>query len=140
MDREVLDLRYKSWLNTVKILISTLFNGERILCDHVFSSSASIHESCFTDISHEAATLLFGFPQVLVVVKSKKNSLDIFRLLDMYTAISENWPEIESIFGFESTAAVRSQALNLLIKRSESVLSVFSDFESMVHKDSSKFD
>ncbi|XP_068339982.1 exocyst complex component EXO70H1-like [Pyrus communis] len=138
MDREVLDLRYKSWLNTVKISISTLFNGERILCDHVFSSSASIRESCFTDISREAATLLFGFPQVLVAVKSKKNSLDIFRLLDMYTAISENWPEIESIFGFESTAAVRSQALNSLIKLSESVLSLLSDFESMVQKDSSK--
>ncbi|TQD93403.1 hypothetical protein C1H46_020992 [Malus baccata] len=140
MDQEVLDLRYKSWLNTVKISISTLFNGEQILCNHMFSSSTSIRESCFTVISREAATLLFGFPQVLVAVKSKKNSLDIVRLLDMYTAISENWPEIESIFGFESTAVVRSQALNLLIKRSESVLSVFSDFESMVHKDSSKFD
>ncbi|KAM0993990.1 hypothetical protein ACFX2I_009575 [Malus domestica] len=140
MDREVLDLRNKSWLNAVKISISTLFNGERILCDHVFASSASIRESCFTDITREAATLLFGFPQVLVAVKSKKNlpSLDIFRLLDMYTVISENWPEIESIFGFESTAAVRSQALNSLIKLSVSVLSLLSDFESMVQKDSSK--
>ncbi|TQE04025.1 hypothetical protein C1H46_010396 [Malus baccata] len=132
MDREVLDLRYISWLNAVKISISILFNGKRILCDHVFLSSASIRESCFKDISREAATLLFGFLQVLVAVKSKNNSLDIFRLLDMYTAISVNWPEFESIFGFKSTAAVLSQALNLLLKLSELVIYVFFDFESMV--------
>lgn len=139
MDREVLDLRIRSWLNAVKLSISTLFNGERILCDHVFASSASIRESCFTHISREAATLLFGFPQVLVA-KSKKSSssLDVFRLLDMYTSISERWPEIDSIFSFESTAAVRSQALNSLIKLSESVRSMLSDFESTIQKDSSK--
>ncbi|TQD88748.1 hypothetical protein C1H46_025708 [Malus baccata] len=141
MDREVLDFRITNWLSAVKISISTLFDGERILCDHVFASSASILESCFTHISSEAANLLFGFPQVLVAVKSKKNSpssLDIFRLLDLYTAISESWPEIEFIFGFESTAAVRSQALNSLIKLGESVRSLISDFESTVQKDSSK--
>ncbi|BFG36104.1 hypothetical protein CerSpe_223780 [Prunus speciosa] len=139
MDREVLDLRIRSWLNAVKMSISTLFDGERILCDHVFASSASIRESCFTHISREAATLLFGFPQVLVA-KSKKSSssLDVFRLLDMYTSISERWPEIDSIFSFESTAAVRSQALNSLIKLSESVRSMLSDFESTIQKDSSK--
>ncbi|CAB4284426.1 unnamed protein product [Prunus armeniaca] len=139
MDREVLDLRIRSWLNALKMSISTLFNGERILCDHVFASSASIRESCFTHISREAATLLFGFPQVLVA-KSKKSSssLDVFRLLDMYTSISERWPEIDSIFSFESTDAVRSQALNSLIKLSESVRSMLSDFESTIQKDSSK--
>lgn len=65
-------------------------------------------------------------------------SLNIFSLLDMYSAISENLPEIESIFGFESTAAVWSQALISLIKLSALVLSLLSDFESMVQKDSSK--
>ncbi|TQD87249.1 hypothetical protein C1H46_027211 [Malus baccata] len=36
-------------------------------------------------------------------------------------------------------AALRSQALNSLIKLSESVLSLLSDFESMVQKNSLKF-
>ncbi|KAF5471703.1 hypothetical protein F2P56_008476 [Juglans regia] len=137
MDWELLDMRIKAWLDAVKISLKTLFNGERILCDHVFASSDSIRESCFTNISKDGATLLFGFPEVLVA-KSKKYPEKIFRVLDMYTAIAENWPEIESIFSFESTATVRSQAINSLIRLSESVRTMLSDFESTLQKDSSK--
>lgn len=56
----------------------------------------------------------------------------------MYTAISENWPEIDSIFSFDSTAIVRSQALNSLIRLGESVRSLLSDFEATIQKESSK--
>ncbi|KAG2685653.1 hypothetical protein I3760_10G135400 [Carya illinoinensis] len=137
MDWELLDMRIKAWLDAVKISMKTLFNGERILCDHVFASSDSIRESCFAEISKGGATLLFGFPEVLVA-KSKKSPEKIFRVLDMYTAIAENWPEIEFIFSFESTATVRSQAINSLIRLSESVRTMLSDFESTLQKDSSK--
>ncbi|XP_050384563.1 exocyst complex component EXO70H1-like [Argentina anserina] len=139
MDREILELKLKSWLNAVKLSMTTLFNGERILCDHVFAVSKSIRESCFAHIARGAATLLFSFPQVLVAKPKKKYSEEnIFRLLDMYTAISELWPEIESIFGFESTATVRSEALNSLVRLGELVRSMLSEFETSVQKDSSK--
>ncbi|PRQ43378.1 putative exocyst complex component Exo70, cullin repeat-like-containing domain-containing protein [Rosa chinensis] len=139
VDKEVLDLRIKNWLNAVKVATTTLFNGEKILCDTVFAVSNSIRESCFSHIAKEAATLLFSFPQILVAKSKNFSSEDnIFRLLDMYTAISENWPEIDSIFSFESTASVRSQALNSLIKIGESVRSLLSDFESSIQKESSK--
>nr|POE52862.1 exocyst complex component exo70a1 [Quercus suber] len=138
MDWEVLDRRIKDWLEAVKVSMTILFNGERILCDHVFASSDSIRESCFTDISKEGATLLFGFPE-LVVAKSKKSHPEkIFRVLDMYTAISTNWTEIDSIFSFESTVTVRAQPLNSLNKLSDSVRSMLSEFESTMQKDSSK--
>ncbi|KAM4089802.1 hypothetical protein ACJW30_09G011500 [Castanea mollissima] len=137
MDWEVLDRRIKDWLEAVKISTTTLFNGERILCDHVFASSDSIRESCFTEISKEGATLLFGFPEL--VAKSKKSHPEkIFRVLDMYTAISTNWVEIDSIFSFESTVTVRAQALNSLNKLSDTVRSMLSEFESTMQKDSLK--
>lgn len=136
MDWEVLDLKIKSWMSAVKISMRTLFNGERILCDHVFAASESIRESCFTEISKEGATLLFGFPEVVAKSKSPKSPEKIFRVLDMYTAISENWPEIESIFAHESIATVRSEALTSLIRITESVRAMLSDFESTIQKDS----
>lgn len=136
MDLEVLELRIKNWLDAVKIAMRTLFTGERILCDHVFASSDSIRESCFADISRDGALLLFGFPEI--VAKGKKSPEKMFRELDMYTAISENWPEIESIFFFESTAIIRNQALTALVRLAESVNSILQDFESAVQKDSSK--
>ncbi|XVE76306.1 hypothetical protein DITRI_Ditri12bG0161300 [Diplodiscus trichospermus] len=137
MEWDVLDLKINNWLEAVKISLKMLFTGERILCDHVFASSDSIRESCFADISKEGAMLLFGFPEL--VAKAKKSPPEkIFRVLDMYTAISDNWQEIETIFSFESTSAVRLQAINSLVRLSESVRSLLMDFESTIQKDSSK--
>ncbi|XWS59764.1 hypothetical protein CRYUN_Cryun08bG0149500 [Craigia yunnanensis] len=137
MEWDVLDLKINDWLEAVKISMRTLFTGEKILCDHVFASSDSIRESCFAEISKEGATLLFGFPEL--VAKTKKlPSEKMFRVLDMYTAISEYWQEIETIFSFESTSTVQLQALNSLVRLSESVRSLLTDFESTIQKDSSK--
>ncbi|XP_057955725.1 exocyst complex component EXO70H1 [Malania oleifera] len=136
MDWEVVELKIKHWLYAVKTAVKTLFYGERILCDHVFSSSDSIRESCFAEISKEGAISLFAFPEL--VAKCKKSPEKMFRTLDLYEAISDNWPEIESIFYFESTAFVRSQAITSLIKLSESVRTMLSDLEAAIQKDNSK--
>ncbi|KAE8731050.1 Ankyrin repeat family protein isoform 1 [Hibiscus syriacus] len=137
MDWDALDLKIKNWLEAEKISMRTLFTGERILCNQVFATSDSIKESCFTDISKEAATLLFGFPEL--VAKTKKSPPEkVFRVLDMYSSISEDWQEIETIFSFESTSSVREQALNSLVRLSESVRGLLMDFESTIQKDSSK--
>ncbi|KAE8692854.1 Ankyrin repeat family protein isoform 1 [Hibiscus syriacus] len=59
-------------------------------------------------------------------------------ILDMYIAVSEDWQAIETIFSFESASSVRLQALNSLVRLSESVHSSLTDFESKIQKDSSK--
>ncbi|KAL0344573.1 UNVERIFIED_CONTAM: Exocyst complex component EXO70H1 [Sesamum radiatum] len=137
MHWEVAELRIKNWLNAVVTAVKTLFNGERILCDYVFASSDSIRESCFTEITREGAMILFGFPEN-VAKHSKKSPEKVFRVLDMYAGISNNWPEIDSIFSFESTTNIKSQALTSLIKLGEFVRSALNDFESVILKDSSK--
>ncbi|XP_057970694.1 exocyst complex component EXO70H1-like [Malania oleifera] len=136
MDWEVLELRLKSWLDAMKIAVKTLFTGERILCDHIFAASDYIRESCFTEISKEGAMTLFRFPEI--VTKSKKSPERVFRMLDLYAAIAEHWTEIESIFSFESTSAIQSQALKSLQRLGEAVRTMLSDFESAINKDSSK--
>ncbi|KAE8661071.1 Ankyrin repeat family protein isoform 1 [Hibiscus syriacus] len=113
MEWDVLDLKIKNWLRAEKISMRKLFNGERILCDHVFASSESIKESYFAEISKEGAMLLFGFPEL--VAKTKKLPT-------------------EKMF----SSAVRSLALNSLVGLSESVISLLTDFESKIQKDSSK--
>ncbi|XP_057801418.1 exocyst complex component EXO70H1-like [Salvia miltiorrhiza] len=137
MDWEVLDLRIKKWLSAVRTAVQTLFNGERVLCDEVFAASDSIRESCFTEIAKEGAMLLFSFPEN-VAKHSKKSPEKVFRVLDMYTAIANHWPEIDSIFSFESTAAIKSQALTSLVKLGEFVRAALDEFESAIQKDSSK--
>ncbi|KAF5447033.1 hypothetical protein F2P56_032614 [Juglans regia] len=136
MDWEVVELKIRSWLNAVKIALKTLFYRERILCDSVFPGSFPIAETCFAEISGESGMILFGFPEL--VAKCKKSPEKMFRTLDLYEAISDHWPEIEYIFSFESTSAVRTQAINSQIKLGEAVRGMLTDFEMAMQKDSSK--
>lgn len=137
MDWKVLEKKIKIWLNAVKVAVSTLFYGERIFCDQVFSISNNIRESCFTKIAKDSALTLFTFPEM--VAKYKKLSLEkMFRILDLYDSISELWSEIELIFGFDSTEVVKSQAMNSMVKLREAAHAMLSEFESAIKKDSSK--
>ncbi|MBA0846389.1 hypothetical protein Goshw_001265 [Gossypium schwendimanii] len=136
MEWEILEVKIKHWLNAVKGAVKTVFYGERLLCDQVFAISSSIRESCFTDVSKEGALALFGFPEN--VAKSKKAPEKMFRILDLYEAVSDLWPEIESIFSFESTSTVRSTAVNSLIRLSDAVRTMLTDFEMAIQKHSSK--
>ncbi|XP_073066608.1 exocyst complex component EXO70H1-like [Primulina eburnea] len=137
MDWEALELRIKDWLNAVRTAVKTLFNGEKILCDYVFANSDSIRESCFAEITREGAMILFGFPED--VAKTSKTAPEkVYRLLDMYTGISDQWSEIDSIFSSEATASIKQQALTSLIWIGQFVRTSFSDLESAVSKRSSK--
>ncbi|CAL0304118.1 unnamed protein product [Lupinus luteus] len=138
MDWEVIELKVKTWLNAVKVAINTLFHGERILCDYVFGATSEniIVESCFAEITREGATLLFGFPEM--VAKCKKTPEKIFKILDLYEAISDNWSQIQSIFSFESTSSARSLAVNSMVKLGDAIRAMLSEFESAIQKESSK--
>ncbi|XP_043698359.1 exocyst complex component EXO70H1-like [Telopea speciosissima] len=136
MDWEVLEIKIKNWLNAVKIAVKSLFLGERIVCDNVFSNSEFIRETCFSDITKEGAVHLFQFPEY--VAKCHKSPEKMFRMLDLYDAISELWSDIDAIFSYDSTSVVRSQAHNSLTRLGDTVRSMLSDFESAIQKESSK--
>ncbi|XP_042516045.1 exocyst complex component EXO70H1-like [Macadamia integrifolia] len=136
MEWEVLELKIKSWLKAVKIAVKSLFHGEKIVCDQVFTTSHFIWESCFSDITKEGAVRLFRFPES--VAKCHKSPEKIFRMLDLYDAIAELWSDIDSIFSYDSTSVVRSQALNSLTRLGDTVRAMLSEFESAIQKDSSK--
>ncbi|XP_055812360.1 exocyst complex component EXO70H1-like [Solanum dulcamara] len=137
MHWEVVDLKIKDWLNAMDVAMKTLFDGERILCDHVFASSNAIRESCFTEISKDGAMILFSLPEI-VAKNSKKSPEKVFRLLDMYTSIVEHGTEIETTFSFDSESDIRSQALTSLVKLGESIRMSLAEFETALQKESSK--
>lgn len=138
LDWEVLELKIKSWLKAEKVAVGTLFHGERILCDHVFGgdSGKRVAESCFAEIAKDGAASLFGFPEM--VAKCKKTPEKMFRTLDLYEAISDHWPQIESIFSFESTSNIRLQAVTSMVKLGEAVRTMLTDFETAIQKEASK--
>ncbi|CAH9111642.1 unnamed protein product [Cuscuta europaea] len=134
----IVEDQIKNWLSAVRFAVRSLFNGERLLCDYVFSASETIREACFTHIAKDDAINLFRFPELVVAGKSKISPDQVFVLMDIYEEISELFPEIESIFSYESVSEVRQQALSSLQKVGLLVQTLISDFEKSVQKDSSK--
>ncbi|XP_065035314.1 exocyst complex component EXO70H1-like [Musa acuminata AAA Group] len=136
LDWAVLELRVRSWLGASRVAVRTLFHGERVLLDHVFAGSDAVREVVFADIAGDAALKFLSFPGL--VAKSKRSPEKLFRLLDLYDAVAELRPEIEPIFSFDSTAAVRAQALASLSKLAEAARATLADFESAIMKESSR--
>ncbi|KAL9268102.1 Exocyst complex component EXO70H1-like protein [Drosera capensis] len=139
MNWEAIELKIRSWLSSVDFAVKTIFNSERILCYHVFSA-ASTHESCFAEVTRDAALALFAFPAALAGEKKlwKKSPERIFRFLDLYRAIATLYLDIESIFCFDSMSAVRSLVDSTLGSMEEAVRSMLTDFESGIRKVNSK--
>lgn len=137
MDWELLEWKIKCWLNAVKVAINTLFLGERILCNYIFDiPERNIAYSCFTEICKEGAIMLFGFPEN--VAKCKNTPEKMFRILDLYEAISENWQQIESLFASETSSPICAQVIASELRLGESVRTMLSDFESAIQKETSK--
>ncbi|URE47349.1 exocyst complex [Musa troglodytarum] len=107
-----------------------------VLLYHVFVGSVVVREVVFADSAGDAALQFLGFPES--VAKSKRSPEKLFRLLDLYDAVTELRPEIELIFSFDSTAAVRAQALASLSKLAETASATLTDFESAITKESSR--
>ncbi|CAN7103607.1 hypothetical protein IGI04_017843 [Brassica rapa subsp. trilocularis] len=138
MDWGVLEHMIKNWIKAAKIGVTTLFRGEKLLCDHVFSASITIGQSSFNQIAKEAGLNLFMFPELVASKEKKPHHERIFKLMDLYAAISDLWPDIEMIFSFDSLASVKTIVLSTLKKLKDSIHTCLREFEVTIHKDSSK--
>ncbi|KAJ0238876.1 Exocyst subunit Exo70 family protein [Hirschfeldia incana] len=137
LEWEVMEKKIRVWLRAARKAVTTLFYGERILSDHVFSSSsAAIRESSFAEITLQSALALFSFPGH--VAKSRKTPEKIFLTLDVYQCIAELTPMIDEVFGYDSTSSVKSVIAGALGNLEEAVVSMIDEFESSISKESSK--
>lgn len=141
LDWESTEKKIRAWLRAARKAVTTLFYGERILSDHVFSSSSSssaIRESSFAEITLQSALALFSFPGH--VAKSRKSPEKIFLTLDVYQCLVELTPRIDEVFGcYDSTlSSVRSVIAGALGSLEEAVVSMIDEFESSISKESSK--
>ncbi|KAF8102215.1 hypothetical protein N665_0200s0009 [Sinapis alba] len=135
LDWESMEKKTRVWLPAARKAVTTLFYGERILSDHVFSSAA-IRESSFAEITLQSTLALFSFPGNMA--KSRKTPEKIFLTLDVYKSITELMPIIDEIFSYDSTSSVKSQIAGTLSNLEEAVMSMIDEFESSISNESSK--
>lgn len=137
LEWQVMEKKIRKWLRITTRAVNTLFYGERILSDHVFSSSSlSIRESSFAEVILQTALALFTFPEKMA--KCRKSPEKIFLTLDVYQTITELSPKINELFSSDSTSLVKSQVAITLSNLREGVVSMIDEFESSISKESSK--
>ncbi|XP_057781654.1 exocyst complex component EXO70H1 [Salvia miltiorrhiza] len=130
MEWTALETRIQRWLSAVNIVVRKLFYREKVICDAVFSSSKKIAEACFAAVSRDAAADLFAFAENVCNCKKLLSPEKVFRLLDIYEAISDFWPDIEFIFSDKLSSAQ--------MKLRETVRAMLGQFEEAIRKDSAQ--
>lgn len=140
MDGEKIQMKMNKWLKVARFAVKQIFLGEKILCDHLFSSSYALppmQETCFAEVCNDSALILFKIPGKLA--KHSKKSPDMaYRFLDLYDGISDLSLDIDLIFSSDLTAPVRSGVKVSINRIADGVRSILSEFESHVQKDASK--
>ncbi|XP_010470058.1 PREDICTED: exocyst complex component EXO70B1-like [Camelina sativa] len=139
LEWEVLEKKIRKWIRITTRAVNTLFYGERILSDHVFSSSSSsIRESSFAEITLQTGLALFSLPEKMAKC-NKKSPEKIFLTLDVYETVTELLPKIDELFSSDSTSLLKSQVDLSLSNLRDGVVSMIDGFESWISKESSRY-
>ncbi|KAJ9539985.1 hypothetical protein OSB04_026491 [Centaurea solstitialis] len=131
------DDHVKNWLTAVQIAMKTLFRGEKLLCNRIFTSSVQIRDSCFENSTKEGAMNLFAFPELITAMQEAEAGT-IFAMMELIQFDLGSLGEIESLFSNESVSLVKIQALSSLHKLGDFIRTALEEMESSIHKDSSK--
>ncbi|KAK7294169.1 hypothetical protein RJT34_17053 [Clitoria ternatea] len=113
------------WIEASKVCFNTLFANEKKLCDQIFDGVESmIAEACFMEtVKAPPAIQLLNFVDTSCVALTLP-PIDLFKILDLYAALENLIPEIDLLFGSESSIPVMaSEALSRLAEATRRTLS-----------------
>ncbi|KAJ4772199.1 hypothetical protein LUZ62_056456 [Rhynchospora pubera] len=123
-------------ISTVRSIVETMIStgyGEECL-DIIFgSSSESVRNAVFGSIICDTTTKLLSFPES-VAIHVRRSPEKLFRLLNIYDALSEILPDIESVFKSLPASEVQQKAISSLTKLSDAVQGTLSDMEKAIQK------
>ncbi|CAA6659917.1 unnamed protein product [Spirodela intermedia] len=89
-----LDGKMKKWAQAVKVVFQALLLGEKKLCDQIFEVSPVIGDICFTETAKGCVMQLLNFAEAVAIAQRSPEKL--FRVLDMYDALSNVMPELQA--------------------------------------------
>lgn len=136
MGWESLETRIKKWVLALKIAVRVLCGSERILSDQVFTGMNPWRETAFGELSKGSMMQLLSFGEAIAI--SRRSPEKLFKILDMYEALWELLPDINSIFSDDVSSNVRSEANGVLIRLGEAARGTFAEFENAIQRDTSK--
>uniref|UniRef100_A0A6N2MDH1 Exocyst subunit Exo70 family protein n=1 Tax=Salix viminalis TaxID=40686 RepID=A0A6N2MDH1_SALVM len=133
IDWKSLDEKMKKWVRAVKAGDRVLLRGERRLCDVIFSGSDSAREVCFNETAKGFLMQLLNFAEAVSI--GRRSPEKLFRILDMYDALSGVFPDLEAMVTDEF---VYSEAKGVLAGLGRAAKGTFVEFENAVKSETSR--
>lgn len=136
LDWEILEGKIKKWIKAAKVCIRILFSSEKKLCEQIFEGLSPVGETCFGELAKSATMQLFNFSEAIAI--SRRSPEKLFKILDLYEALSELLPDIEVVFSDEMCSSVKMQASEILTRLGEAGRGIFTEFENAIQRETSK--
>ncbi|KAI5648763.1 hypothetical protein M9H77_34768 [Catharanthus roseus] len=132
-----LDEKMKKWITAVKIVVRILLTAEKSLCEEIFAGSDLIKEVCFIETAKGCVMQLLNFGEAVAI--AKRSSEKLFRILDMYDALSNVLPDLQGLFNDEEAGEmICSEAKGVLDGLGVAAIGTLVEFESAVQGETSR--
>ncbi|KAH7656705.1 Exocyst complex component Exo70 protein [Dioscorea alata] len=124
------------WVRAMSVAVRILFPSERRLCDKVFAGLSQAADLAFAEACRGTAIQLLGFADAVAVVSRAPERL--FKVLDMYEAVRDLIPEIESLFSDQYSSFLRSEAFAIWKGLGAAIRGIFMELENLIRRDPAK--
>ncbi|KAL4018360.1 hypothetical protein IC575_021955 [Cucumis melo] len=136
MSWESMEREIATWIKTIKQCATILFSGERNLAESVFSSYPPISASLFSNLTRGIVIQLLNFSEG--VAMTKRSAEKLFKLLDMYEALRDMVPKMETLFPVESANELKTETTTARTRLGEAAICIFCDLENSIKADTGK--
>lgn len=130
MHWDALNSKIKRWVWAVKIFVRVYLASEKWLGDQIFGEGEPVSAACFVDASKASIFQLLNFGEAMSIGPHQPEKL--FRILDMYEALSELMPEIDALYPHEVGSSVRIECHEVLTRLGDCVRLTFLEFANAI--------
>ncbi|CAM8980637.1 unnamed protein product [Rhodiola kirilowii] len=131
-----LDEKMKNWIQAVKVAVRVVLMAEKQLCEQVFAGSSLMSGICFDEVSKACVMHLINF--AVGIVAGERASEKLFRILDMYDALSDVLPDLRVMLSDDSRKFICKEVGIILGSLGEAAVGTFEEFENAVKNETSR--
>ncbi|KAE8661657.1 flowering time control protein FY-like [Hibiscus syriacus] len=136
MQWDALQREIPPWINAFKACANVYFSGERKLAETVFSDDPSVAKSLFNSLTRVLFLQLLNFAEAVSV--SKRSTEKLFKFLDIYEALRDNFSTIDNLFPEECANELKEQLTTTRSRIGETAICIFRDFKNLIQSDTGR--
>ncbi|XP_073270730.1 exocyst complex component EXO70B1-like [Primulina huaijiensis] len=123
----------EKWVKAIKVALRILFPSERRLCDRIFLGFSSAADLSFMEVCRGSTIQLLNFADAVAIGSRAPERL--FKVLDVYEAVSDLMPEFEFIFSDQYGITLRNEVITIWKRLGEAIRGVFMELENLIRRD-----